>query len=165
MEFLVLPAADPHTHTHWYVLNQLKSFVFNKLYKQLIGWHIKFYGIHENSPAWQSINVPTATCLFPYLWHHHSCNLQITTCFRFTVISELNCTMCQTYMCYRAVLAYVRCVDAQTLQAYSPICPGRDPREQVHLAHMLGALWLLGLLCAHWIGLNLSCTFSSIKQG
>lgn len=44
--------------------------------------------------------------------------------------------LCQTYMCNRAVLAYVRCVDAQTLQAYSPICPGKVPREQVHLAHM-----------------------------
>lgn len=40
------------------------------------------------------------------------------------------------------VLAGVRCVDAQTLQAYSRVCPGKVPREQVHLAHMLGALWL-----------------------
>lgn len=50
------------------------------------------------------------------------------------------------------VLAGVRCVDAQTLQAYSPVCPGKVPREQVHLAHMLGALWLFGLLCADWLG-------------
>lgn len=42
------------------------------------------------------------------------------------------------------------CVDAQTLQAYSLVCPGKVPREQVHLAHMLGALWLFGLLCADW---------------
>lgn len=52
------------------------------------------------------------------------------------------------------VLAGVRCADAQTLQAYSLVCPGKDPREQVHLAHMLGALWLFGLLCADWLGLQ-----------
>ena len=52
------------------------------------------------------------------------------------------------------VLAGVRCADAQTLQAYSLVCPGKDPREQVHLAHMLGALWLFGLLCADWLGLR-----------
>lgn len=52
------------------------------------------------------------------------------------------------------VLAGVRCADAQTLQAYSLVCPGKVPREQVHLAHMLGALWLLGLLCADWLGLE-----------
>lgn len=52
------------------------------------------------------------------------------------------------------VLAGVRCVDAQTLQAYSLVCPGKVPREQVHLAHMLGALWLLGLQCADWLGLQ-----------
>lgn len=47
------------------------------------------------------------------------------------------------------VLAGVRCVDAQTLQAHSLVCPGTDPREQVHLAHMMGALCLFGLLCAN----------------
>lgn len=51
-------------------------------------------------------------------------------------------------------LAGVRCVYEQTLQAYSPVCPGKVPREHVHLAHMLWALWLFGLLCADWLRLQ-----------
>lgn len=62
---------------------------------------------------------------------------------------------CQSlHVLQNRVLAGVRCVDAQTLQAYSLVCPGKVPREQVHLAHMLGALWLFGLLCADWLKLQ-----------
>lgn len=60
------------------------------------------------------------------------------------------------------VLAGVRCVDAQTLQAYALVCPGKVPREQIHLAHMLGALWLFCLLCADWLGF--SFLFSKIRK-
>lgn len=55
---------------------------------------------------------------------------------------------CQSLHVLRcAVLAAVRCVYEQTLQAYSPVCPGKVPREHIHLAHMLAPHWLFGLLC------------------
>lgn len=52
-------------------------------------------------------------------------------------------------MCYGSGRAAARRVDAQTLQASPLVRPGKVPREQVHPAHMLGALCLFGLLCAN----------------
>lgn len=58
---------------------------------------------------------------------------------------------CQSLHVLRCtVLAAVRCVYEQTLQAYSPVCPGKVPREHIHLAHMLAPHWLFGLLCLHY---------------
>lgn len=58
---------------------------------------------------------------------------------------------CQSLHVLRCtVLAAVRCVYEQTLQAYSPVCPGKVPREHIHLAHMLAPHWLFGLLCLRY---------------
>lgn len=65
---------------------------------------------------------------------------------------------CQSLHVLRCtVLAAVRCVYEQTLQAYSPVCPGKVPREHIHLAHMLAPHWLFGLLCLHYKISSLFC--------
>lgn len=66
-------------------------------------------------------------------------------CRRKVLLSELQYQImlnfhwpCQSlHVLQSTVLAGVRCVYEQTLQAYSPVCPGKVPREHVHLAHML----------------------------
>lgn len=50
--------------------------------------------------------------------------------------SPLPCQSLHVLQC--RVLAAVRCVYEQTLQAYSPVCPGKVPREHIHLAPYVG---------------------------
>ena len=73
--------------------------------------------------------------------------------FQYHIMLNVDAPCQSLHVLQSRVLAGVRCVDAQTLQAYSLVCPGKVPREQLHLAHMMGALWLLGLQRADWLRL------------